>query len=250
MKHWSADLLEFESLRAIVRRYIDSPQGRANLDSLAPVTDRAQLAAWGADLREALAFLGEGEEPVRFSDVPEIGPALAKLRIEGASLDPLELRDLILLIERTQDLRAALLKHPARFPRLAEQASAIEDLRPALRALAGKILPDGTLSDDASPELRRLRQQKLRQQKAIQDSLERFLRAHREDGVLQEDFVTIRNDRFVVPLVPSQKGKVPGVVHGSSASGQTVFVEPLATIEHQLFPPGRGLVDLGLDRPG
>ena len=231
MKHWSADLLEFDSLRAIVRRYIESPQGRANLDSLSPVTDRAQLAAWGADLREALAYLGEGEEPVRFSDVPEIGPALAKLRIEGASLDPLELRDLILLIERTQDLRAALLKHPARFPRLAEQASAIEDLRPALRALAGKILPDGTLSDDASAELRRLRQQKLRQQKAIQDSLERFLRAHREDGVLQEDFVTIRNDRFVVPLVPSQKGKVPGVVHGSSASGQTVFVEPLATIE-------------------
>ena len=231
MTHWSADLLEFESLRAIVRRYVHSPLGRANLDALAPTADRAQLDVWAADLREAIAFLSEGIELPNFSDVPDIGPALAKLRIEGATLDPLELRDLILLIERTQDLRSAVMGTATRYPRLAAHASAIEDLRPAVRALAGKILPDGSLSDDASPELRRLRQQKLRQQKAIQDSLERFLRAHREDGVLQEDFVTIRNERFVVPLVPSQKGKVPGVVHGSSASGQTVFVEPLATIE-------------------
>lgn len=230
MSIWSADLLEFESLREIVRRYVYSPQGRANLDAMGPITDRAALEELTADLREAIAYLGSAEEVLRFSDVPEIGESIAKLRIEGSSLDPLELRGVLVLIERTQDLRAAIVKVASRYPRLANHAAAIEDLRGTVRALAGKILPDGTISDDASAELRRIRQQKLKQQKAIQDSLERFLKTHREDGVLQEDFVTIRNDRFVVPLVPSQKGKVDGVVHGSSASGQTVFVEPLATI--------------------
>jgi len=70
-----------------------------------------------------------------------------------------------------------------------------------------------------------------RQRFEIQDSLERFLKAHREDGLLQEEFVTIRNDRFVVPVVPGAKKKLPGVVHGSSGSGHTLFLEPLETID-------------------
>ena len=71
----------------------------------------------------------------------------------------------------------------------------------------------------------------VRQQKSIEESLERFLRAHRTDGTLQEEFVTIRDDRYVVPIVAGQKGRVDGVIHGSSGTGRTLFVEPLETIE-------------------
>jgi DNA mismatch repair protein MutS2 len=70
-----------------------------------------------------------------------------------------------------------------------------------------------------------------RQRHRIQDSLERFLKQHRGEGLLQEEFVTLRNDRFVVPVIPSARKRVPGVVHGSSGSGQTLFLEPLETIE-------------------
>ena len=63
------------------------------------------------------------------------------------------------------------------------------------------------------------------------DSLERFLRAHREEGVLQEEFVTIRNERFVVPVIAGQRRKIDGVIHGASSSGHTLFVEPLETID-------------------
>src|SRR5437016_14672064 len=70
-----------------------------------------------------------------------------------------------------------------------------------------------------------------RKKKCIQESLERFLKANREEGILQEEFVTIRNERFVVPVIAGQRRKMDGVIHGTSASGHTLFVEPLETID-------------------
>ena len=100
-----------------------------------------------------------------------------------------------------------------------------------LRDLEGKILPDGSVADHASVALGRLRRDIERQKKAIQDSLERFLRAHKEEGILQEEFVTIRNERFVVPVIAGQRRRLDGVIHGASSSGHTLFVEPLETID-------------------
>jgi len=76
-----------------------------------------------------------------------------------------------------------------------------------------------------------LRREIERQRKSIQDSLERFLKSHQEEGVLQEEFVTIRNERFVVPIIAGQRRKIDGVIHGASSSGHTLFVEPLETID-------------------
>ena len=87
------------------------------------------------------------------------------------------------------------------------------------------------MADDASVALHRLRRDIERQQRQIQTSLERFLRTHRDDGTLQEEFITLRNDRFVVPVVAGQQRKVYGVIHGASGSGHTLFVEPLETID-------------------
>ncbi len=105
------------------------------------------------------------------------------------------------------------------------------DFAPLLRLLRGKIEPDGSLNDDASPELRRIRRAMERQHRAIEESLRRSLRRLREGGSTQDDLITIRGDRFVIPVKAEFKRKVPGVIHGSSSSGQTVFVEPLETIE-------------------
>src|SRR5207302_3218603 len=118
-----------------------------------------------------------------------------------------------------------------RFPLLGARARTIGEFRALLRELAGKILPDGSVADHASVALNRLRRDIERQKKAIQDSLDRFLRTHREEGVLQEEFVTIRNERFVVPVIAGQRRKIDGVIHGASSSGHTLFVEPLETID-------------------
>ncbi len=79
--------------------------------------------------------------------------------------------------------------------------------------------------------LHRVRRDIERQRNLIHDSLERVLRAHRDEGVLQEEFVTIRNERFVVPVIAGQRRRIDGVIHGASSSGHTLFVEPLETID-------------------
>ena len=98
-------------------------------------------------------------------------------------------------------------------------------------AFRNKIQPDGTLEDRASPELARIRREMERQKRAIQESLRGYLRRLAEGGAVQDELITIRGERFVIPIKIEQKRRVQGVVHGASSSGQTVFVEPLETIE-------------------
>src|SRR3954470_18538273 len=107
----------------------------------------------------------------------------------------------------------------------------IQDFAEFLRYFRNKILPDGTLDDRASAELSRIRREIEKQRRLIQESLRGYLRRLSEGGSLQDELITIRGERFVIPVKVEQKRRVQGVVHGASSSGQTVFVEPLETIE-------------------
>jgi DNA mismatch repair protein MutS2 len=100
-----------------------------------------------------------------------------------------------------------------------------------LKSIRNKILPDGTLDDRASPQLASIRREVEKQRRGIQDSLRGYLRRLSEGGSTQDDLVTVRGERFVIPVKIEQKRRVQGVVHGASSSGQTVFIEPLETIE-------------------
>jgi DNA mismatch repair protein MutS2 len=233
-------VLEFEALRGVLARYLRSPLGRAELEAIAPASDRSEIETALADAAEAIDYLRVASQPqpasrgaairVRFDLSADPAPAVARLRIEGATLEASELLELARLLDLASEARSLLLSAREKFPRLAAHASAIADLRGLAAQLRGKILPDGSLADDASVMLGRLRRDAEKQRRLIEDSLARFLRAHHEDGTLQEDFVTIRNDRFVVPIVTGRERRVDGVIHGSSGSGATVFVEPLETI--------------------
>jgi len=235
------EVLEFEALRALLGRYVRSALGRSELDQVAPMTDRAAIEARLEDTAEAIQYVRSASQPqpasrgaairIRFDDVADPGTSIARLRIEGATLEPNEIRDLSRLLDLGAEARSILLSAREKFPRLAAHALAIADLRDLVADLRGKILPDGSVADHASVALARLRRDVEKQRHLIQESLERFLRAHREDGTLQEDFVTIRNDRFVVPVVTGRERRVDGVIHGASGSGHTLFVEPLETID-------------------
>ena len=99
------------------------------------------------------------------------------------------------------------------------------------RSLRSRLNPDGSLSDNASPDLRRIRREMERQQRVIEESLRSTLRRLSEGGSTQEDLITIRGERFVIPVKSEHKRRIAGVVHGASSSGQTVYLEPLETIE-------------------
>src|ERR1700730_776129 len=110
-------------------------------------------------------------------------------------------------------------------------SSGIADFTEFLRGLRNKILPDGTLDDKASPQLASIRREIEKQKRGIQESLQAHLRRLAEGGAVHDELITIRGERFVIPVKAEQKRRVQGVVHGASSSGQTVFVEPLETIE-------------------
>ncbi|MGA3043366.1 MAG: Smr/MutS family protein [Bryobacteraceae bacterium] len=241
MKATSADTLEYESLRALLGRYVSSPPGKAELARIAPHTEAARLGADLADAGEGIEYLRSAGRPqtagrgaairIEFGGFPDLTEAVHKLRIEGASLEGKEIFDLFGVLDRAADAKSVLHAVAERFPRLGARAQSLGDFRGLLKDLEGKILPDGSVADHASVALARLRRDIERQRKSIQGSLERFLKSHQEEGVLQEEFVTIRNERFVVPIVAGQRRKIEGVIHAASASGHTLFVEPLETID-------------------
>src|SRR5258708_24691053 len=237
----SSEVLEFEPLRHLLGRYVSSALGRAELDLVEPTSDRDRIESILADAAEALDFVRVAESPqapqrgvaicARFDSILDPGTAVSLLRIEGAALEARQIYELTHLLDQAGEIRVLLSAPGERFPRIAAMAGQISDLRPLLRELRGKILPDGSIADDASVMLQQLRRDIEKQQKQVHISLERFMRAHRDDGTLQEDFITIRNDRFVVPVVAGQQRKVGGVIHGTSGTGHTLFVEPLDTID-------------------
>lgn len=240
MRITSGDLLEFEELRRLLGRFLASALGAAELERLQPVTDRGGLEEAAALTAEAIEHERALEGPqtagrgaairVRFDEIADCREPIGKLRIEGLVLEAREILAVKSLMAAAGEVRSALLFSAERFPRLAARGQRLGEFRPILREFAGKILPDGTLSDEASPLLGRLRRDVERQKLRIQESLERFLRQHRGESILQEEFVTIRNGRFVVPVIAGQHRRVDGVVHGASGTGHTLFVEPLETI--------------------
>ena len=245
MQSTSAETLEYEALRTLLGRYISSPLGRGELDKVQPNTDRFALEESLAEAAESIDYLKNAAQPkagapvramgrairLDFGGLPDLSTTIQKLRIEGAGLDAQELFDVISLLERAVDAKAILHTVADRFPRLGARGAAIGEFASLLRSIQGKILPDGSVADNASVALNRLRREIERQKKHINESLERFLRAHRDDGILQEEIVTIRNERFVVPVVSGQRRKVDGVIHAASSTGHTLFVEPLETID-------------------
>jgi DNA mismatch repair protein MutS2 len=234
-------VLEFPQVVEIVRRYVASPLGTAELETLRPLEDRAAAERLLAEAGEAMGYLRRGEADARpggrpplpfgFTGLHDVRAAAARLGVEGAELEPLEILHLLELLSRAGDVRSALEASRESFPRLAALVENLAEFRPLLHDLAGKILPNGELDDHASAALRRIRREIEQQRRAIQASLERFLRAHSEEGSLQEEYVTIRNERLVVPVKAGQKRRIDGVIHASSSSGQTLFVEPLETID-------------------
>jgi DNA mismatch repair protein MutS2 len=234
MANSSARVLEFESLRDLVRGYALSDLGRARVSALCPSVDLAWIEKQHRLTSEIREFHRVGGS-FEFTGLIDVSKLLDKSHIAGAVLDSLDIRDVLAIIERASEWRAIANDPPqgmkTDWAAVRELSSGIADFTHLLRGLRNKILPDGTLDDKASPQLASIRREIEKQRRAIQQSLQSFLRRLSEGGAAQDEVVTVRGERFVIPVKAEHKRRVQGVVHGASSSGQTVFVEPLETIE-------------------
>jgi DNA mismatch repair protein MutS2 len=233
---YSRAVLEWDRFLALLAGYSVSSIGKTWILNLNPSTDSSWIDRQHTLVEEMRLLLGEGAQPGLGSLFDPIS-LLDKSRIEGAALEAEEIRDLLNLADDISTWTALLRLPPERIqdriPALRALSAPLltSDLRPLVESLRKKILPDGTLTDDASPELRRIRREMERQQRAIEDSLRSALRRLSEGGSTQDDLITIRGERFVIPVKSEVKRRVQGVIHGASSSGQTVYLEPLETIE-------------------
>ena len=223
------DTLEFDTLCALVRRGAQTAMGRERIDVLMPFADLLEL-------QQALSAVGENAvlrqrgARLSFDGVADTSASILRLKIEGAALDPLALLDLARLCERAIEARTAIVAEREQAPTLFEIVASVPgELKKLASLLNKKILPGGELDDRASPELARIRHELARARSRITRSLEGVMR--RSSEAIQEELVTVRNDRFVIPVRADHRGRINGVAHGSSSSGQTIFVEPLETIE-------------------
>jgi DNA mismatch repair protein MutS2 len=213
-----------------------SPLGRDWILALTPSADAEWIYAQQARNAEMRRLISAGLA-FNFRGIFDPTDLLDQARIEGTALEALELRHILIHAERVEAWRALLadppdgLEEALTATRYAAFALLEADLQPLLRALQGKIEPDGSLADDASPELARIRRALERQHRAIEHSLHAALAKLAGEGSTQDSLITVRGERFVIPVKSEFKRKVGGVIHGSSSSGQTVFVEPMETIE-------------------
>ncbi|NWG13866.1 MAG: Smr/MutS family protein [Acidobacteria bacterium] len=226
----TSEALELGALIELIAGYAQTPAGRKLALGLQPSADRTTVESALAITTEAVDYLRTG---ARFGigGIEDPEPALAQLPVEGTALDPHQILILERLISVGLELRDLFRQHDLRerYPNLSRLAERIPDLRRLLSGIRGKILPGGEISDDASPELKAIRREMLDSRTRIHRHLESIMRT--ESRAVQEELITFRNGRFVIPIRTDSRNLVPGVVHGLSGSGQTTFIEPLAVIE-------------------
>lgn len=228
MSRPAEEILEFEKLRELLRGRSTCAPGKRALNALQFSQNRVQLERGFSLIREAREWLRAGKE-LGFGALADPDGWLTKIEGPGTVLEAGEFLEVASLLETAAWLRQQFREDEGKFPLLAARAESLIDFRDVLGLIRRAILPSGEISDDASPELRKIRASISQTRDSIQKSLKQILRARNAEA--GEDYVTLRNDRFVIPVRSEHRRGVQGIVHGASGTGQTVFVEPFETVD-------------------
>jgi DNA mismatch repair protein MutS2 len=221
--------LEYQHLLELIKRNAQTEAGQRRVEALAPLEVVAELRRELATLAECVTLRTRGVK-WWFNGLTDPSEAIGRLRVEGASLDPLSILQTAKLCDQAMSARSAILAERENAPVLWELVQDLpRELNTLVARVTNKILPNGELDDRASPELAAIRHEINVLRSRITRSLEGLMRRSAE--AIQDELVTIRNDRFVIPVKADHRGRIQGVAHGYSSSGATAFVEPLETIE-------------------
>ena len=221
--------LEFETIRALVLSYAGSASGRTQIEAMAPHTSPAAVkAALGRTSEAVRILLAIGPQP--YHELPDVAAHLAESRVRGLHLEARDLTDVATFIEGANEIGRRV-SQVSGAPELSRLAVDIPDATPVAAAIRRAVLPTGEVADDASPRLAEVRRGLARLKSQLQSVMESYLRGKDADRILQDKLVTTRNDRFVLLLKAEHRGQVPGIIHGASGSGASLFVEPMPAVE-------------------
>ena len=222
--------LEFDRVVEAVESFALTPMGGARLGRLAPSTDPQRVAELLAATTETAKYLASNALfPLRASH--ELLQVLDALVVEGRALEPLRLLALADFLDSVDDARAAIRRAAGSFPSLEAATGGAASFKRETALVREKIEPSGDIVDNASPELKLIRERLRKQRTRLRGTLESYLRGKETAKYLQEQVVTERSGRYVLVIRAEHRSAIPGIVHGSSTSGASLFLEPLSTVE-------------------
>ncbi len=221
--------LEFNKIRTQLASHASFGASDELARALTPSTDIGEIKTWQQETTEARALLDQ-QPGLGIGGAREVRPFAQAARI-GALLNPTDFLDIRATLLSAKTLRRQLTKLDALYPRLAFIAGGLDDL-PALSDAIAKVLNDrGEVVDDASPELARIRRELNVLRARLMDRLQKMITSGEMARWLQEPIITQREGRYVIPIRAEARGRIKGIVHDASASGATLFIEPLAVVE-------------------
>ena len=222
--------LEFDRIIEAVTSFALTPMGADRLAHLAPSVEPARVAQTLAGTSETARYLNaNGALPLRASaELPQI---LVSLAVEGRALEPERLLALATFLESIEESRAAIRRAAGSFPSLEAAAGGAASFKGEIAQVRDKIDTSGAVVDHASPALKMIRERLRKQRSRLRTTLESFLRGKDTSKYLQDQVVTERNGRYVLVVKSEHRSAIPGIVHGASTSGASLFLEPLSTVE-------------------
>lgn len=224
----SLDLLEFHKLLRIISNFANSDASKKSVGDIRPLNDRENIERRLNQIHEIRKIAHEGN-PLKLSPFLDISDLIVKIKPEGAFLEASELSGFVPLLHIASTISLQI-KERFDLPFLRELTNHLTGHPDILSMLNKSIDSEGNILDTASPILSELRSQIRRLEVRIIKKLEEIVRDNRLSIFLQDDFVTKRSGRWVIPVRMDSKGQVPGVVHDVSRSGETAFIEPLSII--------------------
>ena len=229
MKERTLRVLEFTKIRDMLTEKALTPLGAEKCQALVPSTNFQEISEWQEETEEALVVLTYvgGHPMASFSDVR---PYLA-LCDKGATLSPKALLEIGTLMRACRTARSALVTERDNTPRLKEKASLLGSFRNLEDDITTAILSEDEIADKASNELANIRRHLRGATERIKERLNSMIRSSAYQKYLQDPILTMRNDRYVLPVKAEYRASVPGLVHDQSASGATLFIEPMAAVE-------------------
>ena len=221
-------VLGFPAISDRLSHLCASAAGRTQALALLPSPDLGEVERRQRETSEARHLSDTaGGLPVR--GVRDIGASIHRAAI-GGTLGAQDLVDVRETLAAGRVLKGFLAAHRAEAPVLAEMAEGL-GVFPELEAAIGRAIgDDGSILDGASPDLSRIRQERRTGEARLRERMDQMIRAPAVQRMLQEPLISIRGDRYVVPVRAEFREQFPGIAHDQSASGVTVFMEPLATV--------------------
>ena len=223
-------VLEFSKIKKQVKEIMNTATGELIAETIKPKTDLEQILIAQretTEMREIILY--EGTPP--FTRLEDISNEIKKSAVKGAILDTIKVLKILKVLKTSRLIKKFLLKTEKKYPLIKERAEKIQTFTELEEKITQCMGEDGIILDRASPDLKKIRREIIKEEQTIKNKLETIIRSSPFSTIIQEPIITIRQNRYVIPIKQERRIKFPGIVHDKSDSGATLFVEPIEIVE-------------------